>query len=182
MTRFTQKVDLKRSPTWVAVVLDVAVEALLVAVELERNQPFVLQSLPGDDVDGRLALPGTVAVGVVPLLWCWEKRDKRVRRVWEAGYWLTRCSHTEQTPIQWPSSLRASLQGPAWPLSPGWGTFIAPMDKVHLLILMSGFCLEIPGFSTKFGPNWANHNQTSYRLVKLHLLCFSSSSHWGHIS
>lgn len=53
-----------------AVVLDVAVEALLVAVELERNQPFVLQSLPGDDVDGRLALPGTVAVGVVPLLWC----------------------------------------------------------------------------------------------------------------
>lgn len=39
-------------PTRVAVVLDHASEALLVAVELKGSQMLVFQCLPGDNVDG----------------------------------------------------------------------------------------------------------------------------------
>lgn len=53
-----------------AVVLDGGVEALLVAFELKGAESFVFQSLPGDDVDGRLVLPGADAVGAAPLLRC----------------------------------------------------------------------------------------------------------------
>lgn len=55
--------------TGVAVVLDCASEDLLVVVELERSQTLVLQSLSGDNVDGRLVFSCTVAVDVAPLVW-----------------------------------------------------------------------------------------------------------------
>lgn len=51
-----------------AVVLDHASEDLLVVVELERSQTLVFQSLPGDDVDGRLVPSSTVTVDVAPLV------------------------------------------------------------------------------------------------------------------
>lgn len=51
-----------------AVVLDGASEALLVAVELKGSQTLVFQSLPGDNVDGRLVFSGAVAIGAVPLV------------------------------------------------------------------------------------------------------------------
>lgn len=62
------KRDGTRSPTRVSIVLDGGVEVLLVAIELEGNKPLVFQSLPGDNVDGRLVLPGAVTVGAVPFL------------------------------------------------------------------------------------------------------------------
>lgn len=52
-----------------AVVLDRPSEELLVVVELERSQIFVLDGLFGHDVDGRLVLPPTVPIGLVPLVW-----------------------------------------------------------------------------------------------------------------
>lgn len=65
---------LTESPlTWVAVVLDCACEDLLVVLELERSQTLIFQSLPGDDVDGWLLSSSTGAVGMGPLLWCWNK-------------------------------------------------------------------------------------------------------------
>lgn len=62
--------DRTLSPTRVAVVPDGGVEALLVAVELEGPEPLVFHSLPGDDVDGRLVMPATGTVGVVPFVRC----------------------------------------------------------------------------------------------------------------
>lgn len=66
--------------TWVAVVLDCASEGLLVVVELERSQTLVFQSLSGDNVDGRLLSSCTFAVGMVPLLWCWNKENTGVKQ------------------------------------------------------------------------------------------------------
>lgn len=68
MNMFMNVHFLKGDQTRVAVVPDGGVEAVLVAIELEGNEPLVFQSLPGDDVDGRLVLPATVAVGAVPFL------------------------------------------------------------------------------------------------------------------
>lgn len=149
-----------RSPTCVAVVPDGCTEALLVAVKLKRNEPFVFQSLPSDDVDWRLVLPGTVAIAVVPLLRHWEKRDKPRRWVRVEGYWLTR-PDTEQTLYLSEHLTRACLG----PLSPGCWTFIAPMDKVHL-----------PGFLTNQVASGLLPGKTCPVLqVWLELICFSSS-------
>lgn len=58
----------RHAPTRVAVVLDHASEALLVAVELKGCQTLIFQSLPGDNVDGWLGSSRTVAVGAVPIV------------------------------------------------------------------------------------------------------------------
>lgn len=64
---FVGSVD--KTLTRVAVVLDRPPEELLVVVELERSQTFVLDGLFGHDVDGRLGVAPTVPIGLVPLVW-----------------------------------------------------------------------------------------------------------------
>ena len=62
-----------RSLTRVAVVADGSTEDLLVVVKLERSQAFVFHRLSSHNIDGRLVLAPTVAIGVGPLVWHWQK-------------------------------------------------------------------------------------------------------------
>lgn len=65
---FKEGADGKKRLTRVSVVLDGALEDLLVVLELERGQAIVSHRLFSHDVDGRLVLSPAVPIGVGPLV------------------------------------------------------------------------------------------------------------------